>query len=319
MNRTDRLVSLVMLLQSRRVITAAEMARHFEITERTVYRDLAALGEGGVPIVGEPGVGYSLMKGYQLPPVMFTPQEALALVTSSSLAEGMTDHSVRSPMRSALAKLTALLPAEQQSQAQALQKAIAVQQQKEKRPPVPLSTLQAATVERRVLRLKYHGLQRQQPTQRDVEPLGLTFYAQQWHLIAWCRLRNEVRDFRHDRILSCAPTAEQSPRRADFDLHDYLTKCHRSEIGATVVLRVHRSIADVLRRAWGPLVEEVLLEGDWLTFSLRIGEMDYIARWLVGFGQMVTVLEPDALRHQVIAAAQAAIRHHQAAKKGNHP
>ena len=64
MNRTDRLVALVMLLQSRRVITAAEMAAHFEITERTVYRDLAALGEGGVPIVGEPGVGYSLMRGY---------------------------------------------------------------------------------------------------------------------------------------------------------------------------------------------------------------------------------------------------------------
>ncbi len=121
MNRTDRLVALVMLLQSRRVVTAAEMAAHFEVTERTVYRDLAALGEGGVPIVGEPGVGYSLMRGYHLPPVMFSPEETFALVTGGLLAERMTDGSVREAMRSALVKLTAVLPADLKDRVERLQ------------------------------------------------------------------------------------------------------------------------------------------------------------------------------------------------------
>ncbi|NJM37828.1 MAG: YafY family transcriptional regulator [Akkermansiaceae bacterium] len=184
MNRTDRLVSLVMLLQSRRVMTAAEMAAHFEITERTIYRDLAALGEGGVPIIGEPGVGYSLMRGYQLPPVMFSPEEAAALVTSGMLAEQMTDQSVRGPMRTALAKLTAILPMEQQNRVQRLRGAMSVQGQKPTPGPVSLSNIQAATADRQVLRLQYNGATRGHATERDVEPLGLVYYLQQWHLIA---------------------------------------------------------------------------------------------------------------------------------------
>src|ERR1700761_9425242 len=105
MNRTDRLVALVMLLQSRRVTTASHMAAHFEVTERTIYRDLAALGEAGVPILGEAGVGYSLMRGYHLPPVMFSPDEALALVTGGLLAERLTDDKMRAAIRSALDKV----------------------------------------------------------------------------------------------------------------------------------------------------------------------------------------------------------------------
>jgi predicted DNA-binding transcriptional regulator YafY len=126
MNRTDRLVALVMMLQSRRVTTAAEMAAHFEITERTVYRDIAALGESGVPIVGEPGVGYSLMRGYHLPPVMFSPDEAFALITGGLLTERMTDGSMRPAVRSALGKVTAVLPGPLQSRVERLRKTMVV-------------------------------------------------------------------------------------------------------------------------------------------------------------------------------------------------
>ena len=82
MNRVDRLLALILYLQSRRVVTAEEMAQHFELSIRTIYRDLAALGEAGVPIAAEAGVGYTLMKGYNLPPVNFSAEEASALVTA---------------------------------------------------------------------------------------------------------------------------------------------------------------------------------------------------------------------------------------------
>ncbi|MDI1319817.1 MAG: HTH domain-containing protein, partial [bacterium] len=91
MNRTDRLVAMVLHLQGRRVVRASELAEHFSITERTVYRDIAALGEAGVPIVGEAGVGYCLLKGYQLPPVMFTADEATSLVVGGELVKQVTD------------------------------------------------------------------------------------------------------------------------------------------------------------------------------------------------------------------------------------
>jgi predicted DNA-binding transcriptional regulator YafY len=311
MNRTDRLVSLVMLLQSRRVMTAAEMAAHFEITERTVYRDLAALGEGGVPIVGEPGVGYSLMRGYQLPPVMFTSEEAAALVTSGMLAEQMTDLSVRGPMRTALAKLTAILPTDQQQRAHRLRDAMAVQSQKPTSGVVPLSQVQAATADRQLLRLKYHGASRGHATEREVEPLGLVYYLQQWHLIAWCRLRDEVRDFRVDRIARCELLPEHLPKRADFDLKTFLSQqCFEGNASA-VVIKVHPSLVESVQRNWGSTATNLGTEAEWVRFQLQTSSLEYMARWLVGLGNQVVVLEPAALVQQVIETAEATWRHHE--------
>jgi biotin operon repressor len=114
MNRVDRLMAIVVRLQSRRVVRAEDLAAHFEISVRTVYRDLAALGEAGIPIVAEAGVGYSLVKGYHLPPVMFTADEASALSIARKLVEHLTDASLRKQMESALAKIRSVLPRERQ-------------------------------------------------------------------------------------------------------------------------------------------------------------------------------------------------------------
>src|SRR5262249_12495714 len=105
MNRVDRLVAIALRLQSRRLVRAEDLADYFEISIRTVSRDIAALGEAGVPIMAEAGVGYSLAKGYHLPPVMFTADEASALSLGAKLVERLTDASLRRPMESALAKI----------------------------------------------------------------------------------------------------------------------------------------------------------------------------------------------------------------------
>jgi predicted DNA-binding transcriptional regulator YafY len=102
MNRVDRLMAMIVHLQSRRLVRAEDIAAHFEISVRTVYRDIAALGEAGIPILGEAGVGYGLAKGYYLPPVMFTAEEASALFMGGKLVEHLTDASLRKHMESAL-------------------------------------------------------------------------------------------------------------------------------------------------------------------------------------------------------------------------
>ena len=99
MNRVDRLVAMILLLQSKRSITADEIASHFEISVRTVYRDVTALGEAGVPVIAEAGVGYSLMKGYHLPPVMFTQSEAMALAMGGALVDSLTDPAMQQQMK----------------------------------------------------------------------------------------------------------------------------------------------------------------------------------------------------------------------------
>lgn len=312
MNRTDRLVALVMLMQSRRITTAAQMAEHFEVTERTIYRDLAALGEGGVPIMGEAGVGYTLMRGYHLPPVMFSPDEALAMVTAGMLAERMTDASVREAIRSALGKVGAVLPVDLQGRVQRLRQSMQVSNRVPNTGPVALNRVQMALAEARVLEIHYHGARRDEGTRREVEPLGLAFYLDHWHLIGWCRLRQEVRDFRVDRIQDLRVLVEPSPPRKDFNLSEYLAQCWRPEMPHTAVLEISQKLIETARRQWGPTLMEEKHEGANVRVRLAYGdaELGYLARWVLSLGALVRIVEPEAVREAVIAQAKEAVAHH---------
>lgn len=316
MNRTDRLVSMVMLLQSRRVITAAQLAEHFEITERTVYRDLAALGEGGVPIVGEPGVGYSLMSGYCLPPVMFSPDEAFAVVTGGLLVERMTDASMREAIRSAMGKVTAVLPTGLQGRVDRLRKTMVIEARSPTRGSVPLSTVQRAMAEGCVLRLNYLGAARGAPTERVVEPLGLVFYLDHWHLIAWCRLRGEMRDFRVDRIVRCETLPEPIPPHPGFNLNAHLAKCMVPDRSEFAVIEVPEHTLESVRRFWGPTIVEEQITGRQarIRFAFRPEGFDYVARWLLSMGTDAEILSPEALRVKVADMARATAEHHQPKK-----
>jgi predicted DNA-binding transcriptional regulator YafY len=316
MNRTDRLVSMVMLLQSRRVITAAQLAEHFEITERTVYRDLAALGEGGVPIVGEPGVGYSLMGGYSLPPVMFSPDEAFAFVTGGLLVERMTDASMRDAIRSAMGKVTAVLPASLQGRVDRLRKTMVIGTRAPTKGSVPLSTMQRAMAEGCVLRLNYLGAARGEPTERLIEPLGLVFYLDHWHLIAWCRLRGDMRDFRVDRIVRCETLPEPISQHPGFNLNQHIAKCMVPDRSDFAVIEVPGSLLEGVRRFWGPTIieEETLGNQVRIRFAVRANGFDYVARWLLSMGTDVEIVSPEALRVKVAELASATARHHQSKK-----
>ena len=316
MNRTDRLVSMVMLLQSRRVITAAQLAEHFEITERTVYRDLAALGEGGVPIVGEPGVGYSLMSGYCLPPVMFSPEEAFAFVTGGLLVERMTDASMRDAIRSAMGKVTAVLPTGLQGRVDRLRKIMVIGGRFPTKGSVPLSTVQRAMAEGCVLRLNYLGAARGEPTERLVEPRGLVFYHDHWHLIAWCRLREDMRDFRVDRIIRCETLPEPIPPHPGFNLTEHIAKCIRPERSEFAVIEIPDYLLEGVRRFWGPTIVEEQTTGQQVRvrFAFRPEGLAYVARWLLSLGTEAEILSPEVLRVKVADLALATAQHHQSKK-----
>lgn len=314
MNRVDRLLALILFLQSRRVVTAEEMASHFELSIRTIYRDLNALGEAGVPIVAEAGVGYSLLKGYHLPPVSFTSEEAGALAMGGVLVGQMTDPSLSSPMHSALQKIRAVLPREQQDKIGRIEGGTLLLERR-KTSPVPrranLLQIQSALAQCRPLHLTYRSGSTGEATAREVEPLGLTHYLQHWHLIAWCRLRGGFRDFRLDRIESAMILPGTFTMRKGFQLADYLRQMEEQSTGVTIRVKFSASSVTRARREWslGVVREECLPDGGAI-LTLSAGDASWFVGWLLSFGPAATVLEPASLREQIITAARAAVSHH---------
>ncbi len=312
MNRTDRLVAMVMHLQGRRLVRAEELARHFEVSVRTVYRDVAALGEAGVPIAGEAGVGYSLVRGYHLPPVMLTADEATALFVGAEMVQQFTDASLSAPMHAVLDKLRAVLPRDRQDHVERLARQTVVVGRLNSAAADPtaqpwLLAVQRGVALRRVLRLGYRGRERAE-TARDVEPLGVVCFGGVWQLVAWCRLRKDVRHFRVDRIRTLVMLEEACPARPDFSLTRHLEEQNSREqtLPARVWLaaRVHERARN---ESYATLVEEVQRDGG-AEFSLYTFSLEWLARWLLAFGGDAEALAPPRLRELVRAEAESIAR-----------
>jgi predicted DNA-binding transcriptional regulator YafY len=316
MNRTDRLVAMVLHLQGRRVVRASELAGHFGITERTVYRDIAALGEAGVPISGEAGVGYSLLKGYQLPPVMFTAEEAVSLFVGGELVKQFTDASLQAPMMSALDKLRAVLPRDRQDHVERLVARTVVFGQSSRRsnPEVVaqrwLLPVQQGVVSRRVLRMCYQGRDREEETTRDIEPLGVVFYSGAWYVVAWCRLRVDYRHFRVDRIRRLELVPEKFEPRDGFSFKEHMAEWSKREETLPVRVWFHRSAQErAQRESYATLIEEKARDGG-AEFALYAWSLEWMARWLLSFGDRAEALAPPKLRALVgVEAAKIARLH----------
>lgn len=309
MNRVDRLLALLLFVQSRRVTTADQMARHFELSLRTIYRDLAALGEIGVPIVAEAGVGYTLRPGFHLPPVNFTPEEAYALATGGVLVGHLTDASVRPQMQSALAKVRAVLPPDQQDRAIRLERAMTLTAAAEVPAQADLGLLQRALAELLVVQFPYQAPGQSGPTKRTVEPLGLIRYLERWHLIGWCRTRRGLRDFRTDRMGKVTLSRQTFAPRQEFSVRDYLRSMPQPALRARV--RFTPTAADRAKREWwlGILDERAAPSG--VVLTLAAVEWEPLVGWLLSFGPTASVLDPEGLRSSLVKAARHAATHHE--------
>lgn len=316
MNRIDRLVATVLLLQSRRLIRAQDIAEHFEISKRTVYRDLRALEEAGVPLAAEAGEGYSLVPGYHLPPVMFTHDEASALFVGGEFVERFTDASLRKHMQSALLKIRAVLPEEKQEYLERLQQATAIYTRPasflEGYRDDALATIQQALVQRNVLSLEYFSNHRDSLTQRHVEPLALLYYNDHWHLIAYCRLRQDYRDFRTDRIKTFRRSEETFAAHDNFSLKQYLRDFNRLDNPQEVQIKFNREVARYVRERnlFGFVEETACAEGVLMTFL--VPRLEVMVNWLLSFGTHLEIVSPIKLRQLLAVRAQQLAAHYSA-------
>ncbi len=215
------MTAILTLLQSKRIVTASQIAEKFDISVRTAYRDIKALEESGVPIFTEEGKGYSLIEGYILPPVMFTEQEANALITAEKLVSRNKDKSLTKNHKEAITKVKAVLRYSNKDKAELLSERIFYMQNfKEETTSNCLSTVQIAITNLALIKIKYFSISKEELTNRTLEPYALYHTQENWILIAWCRLRNNYREFRLDKIRSLELLTEQFDNR-NFNLMNY--------------------------------------------------------------------------------------------------
>ncbi len=303
MDRLERLVAIVLHLQSRRVIRAEDLAEHFDVSVRTVYRDLRALEEAGVPVSAEAGKGYSLVEGYHLPPVMFTEEEASALFMGGEFADLLADASLKKHARSALMKIRAVLPADRREFVERLQEATAIRIRRASYPDREnqnLDEIQHAIAYRKVMRIVYRGGSTDEVTTREVEPLGLVYYADHWHMIGHCRLRDGIRDFRTDRVGGMDILDETFPDRHEFSIRAHLEGIDRGGDATTpVVIRFRKNAAKFTtdRHFFGFVEETAVEEGVEMRFEAP--SFIRIVGWVMSFGTAAEIISPPELRRMV--------------------
>jgi predicted DNA-binding transcriptional regulator YafY len=218
--RLSRLTAILTILQTKRIITSTELAKKFGVSIRTIYRDMRALEASGIPIYTEEGKGYSLVEGYRLPPVTFTEIEANALITAEHLVLANSDKSLIENYSNAISKIKALLRKETKEKVQLLSNRMYVWQGSvEEMQSKHLSTLQLAITNYNLVKIIYETVENEVVSKRIIEPFATyKFEKNNWLLIAWCRLRNDFRNFRIDKIKQIEVLNEKfEPHKMTFD------------------------------------------------------------------------------------------------------
>lgn len=199
MRRADRLFQIVQALRGGRLVTARQLAEQLEVSDRTIYRDIADLQGSGVPLEGEAGVGYILQSGFDLPPLMFTREEIVALVAGARLIRAWGGLEMARAAEEALIKIGAVLPEPERARAEAVQVHAFPMPQLDDATRERLDRIERAVDGRTRLILDYADAEGV-VTERPVRPLGLWFWGKVWTLVGWCELREDFRMFRVDRI-----------------------------------------------------------------------------------------------------------------------
>jgi predicted DNA-binding transcriptional regulator YafY len=303
MNRTDRLLALVLKLQGNGRQRAEDLAASFETSKRTIYRDIQALSEAGVPVVSLPGQGYSLMEGYFLPPLSFTTDEATMLLLGADFVAKSFDAQYRGAAHSAGAKIEAVLPEKLRDEVRYLQDSICFVPINEPDRPGEAEMLQQvrrAIIARKTTRFRYHtrftedgkGKQRV----REANPYGMLNAGGTWYMAAHCHLRRDTRIFRLDRVADLSILDKTFERPPGFKMSEPEYPDQRNIL---VRALFDKEIAPWVREARSYFVVEMEDKPEGLLVMLRVRMESEIVQWLLGWGGNVRVLEPDSLRRRL--------------------
>ncbi len=296
---SSRLLTVLELLQSYKEMSGRELAQRLEVDGRTVRRYIATLQDMGIPIEAERGPNglYRLLGHYKLPPIMFTDIEAVALILGLLATRELHFPVHIVGVEGALAKTERVMPAKLLSQVRALQAAITFNTP----PPVPkvayafVVTLSLAIEQERQVILRYRSVQGEE-SERAFDAYGLVVNQGYWYTTGYCHLRNALRTFRLDRILSLDFGTQSFICPENFDALQHLLDSVVAIPGKyQVAVLLKTTIEHVQQRAWSPKMKIEPCEEGVLLYS-NVDQLDWIARFLIGLDFPFTIIQPIELR-----------------------
>ncbi|WP_342570794.1 YafY family protein [Paenibacillus sp. FSL R5-0749] len=315
MNKTERQLAITLELQRRKMLRAEDLAAQFETSVRTIYRDIQALSEAGVPIMGAPGHGYSLMEGYFLPPVSFSAEEAVSLLMGADFIEQRLDTEYAMQAKSAQRKIEAILPESVRNESTRVRETMRTLHTLEPLTRVRVKTylkqIRNAILEQRKISFMYlkkmPGADGTRYNMREVSPYGLSLVQENWVLIARCDLRQDIRHFRLSRMTELSVLEDQFLLPPDFDLNSYRPPDDRNE---QVFIRAKPEIADKIMEALHFYMDAFEEEEDGVIFHFRVRHPEEILHYLLGWGGDIEVLEPESLRFRMQEVAKNILKHY---------
>lgn len=310
MNRTDRLLAILLELQAKKQVRAEDLAATFEVSKRTIYRDMLALDESGVPVVAIPGQGYSLVEGYFLPPLTFGTDEAIMLLLGADFVAQHFDAQYRAAAQTASQKIRAVLPDLLRSEIDTLENSIRFIAVDGYHAPETLQKLRRAILQQKTVRFRYHARARDGQTAesslRDADPYALIHVVGTWVLIAYCHLRRDRRHFRLDRMEDVMILDKGFVRPSGFIIQPAPDEDRSITVRALLDHETARRARE--SPSWFQVAQENHPDG--LLITLRVRHPTDVLNWLLGWGSHVRVLEPDFLRDLLRREAEAMLTHH---------
>lgn len=302
MNRIDRLSAMLIMLQSSSSVKPKQMMARFGIGVRTVYRDIKALEEAGIPIAGDSRAGYSLVDGFKLPPLMFTQEEAIAFLSAQQLVDKFCDKSILENYNSGIEKIRAVMRiADRETIIHAGDNIGSLNF------AAPLvgaeqswhQTIMDSIIRRKKIQLDYQTMGEGERSSRVVDPIGIFFSMANWYLIAFCNLKNDYRTFRFSRIQKITSTDKDITTNHPT-LDSFLQKLIENQDLQKVVIEVNKADyqqIDPQKYYYGLVSEKA--KGDNIQLHFMTFSIERFARWYLSFADVASILIPISLKDRV--------------------
>lgn len=309
--RFDRILAIYMYLQAKALVTAQELAEKYEVSQRTIYRDIQSLIAAGTPIYGEAGRGYSLVHGYKMPPVQFTKQEALSFVAAEKLINKYTDKQLSDSFNTALHKIKAILRSTEKQDVESADDKLMVRgpdQFFNKDVQDGLSILIDSMVSKNCVQIHYLKPSAKEAEPRRIEPIGVFVENHHWYVMAYCHLRGGVRQFRLDRIQLIDLLHE--PFANEYEELAYYIDRKNDFPKIPVIFSVDKRIAHYLhweRQYYGFVREEIEEDKVLMHFETSVA-VEPFARWCLMFADMIDIIEPMDLKEKICELLHESLR-----------
>ena len=313
LNKTERLFALVLLLQNRPNMTSRDLAEHFGVSRRTIFRDLRTLGESGVPLTYAESGGYEILEGYQLPPLMFSARQAATLLVGAEFTKLQPDASLRTDADAVAMKIRSVLPDSVRDYIDRLQERTVLAPFNEVDRNGATGDeqglwfeLSEAVARQRKVKMTYYVASRDEETVREVDPLGLVYYSDHWNLIAYDHLRDDIRNFRLDQIKKLRTRFDGFEPPAGFDLKEHLRERGTSPENVRMTVRFrNRAWRWAKRQMPADVEQELSTDDEWTEVTFEFENVAYVAKWLLRYGTDVQVVGPEALCDEIASQAEA--------------